>query len=141
MVPWQQSIQISHLSALVFKDTGHWSKLLKIWLRFSAELELTQDCLTSLPAVTSLHPVTKRANETICPTPLTFLSAYLQLKGPTDEAPSHSSHKVLGSFSAIVNVNKGQRPQKIEMFFYILELFFDKLYIFLPSLGVTSVCD
>lgn len=37
------TIQISPLFTLVLKDTGHWSKLSKCFLRICEESELTQD--------------------------------------------------------------------------------------------------
>lgn len=120
----------------VLKDPGHWSEFSKVCFGVCAESKLTRDEVLLLsPPVIPLYPVTKRASEkNLCCSFNFSLSVYLgsrRLKCPTRESLPHCSLvRVLGLLGGFVNVNKGQRPQRIEMFFYILELFFDKLYIF-----------
>lgn len=135
MVPWQQSTHISHSLTLVLKDPGHWSEFSKVCFGVCAESKLTRDEVLLLsPPVIPLYPVTKRASEkNLCYSFNFSLSVYLgsrRLKCPPGSPCLTVPSLVLGLLSGFVNVNKGQRLQRIEMFFYILELFFDKLYIF-----------
>lgn len=136
MVPWQQSIQISHL-CFGFKDTGHWSRLKDLsWglCRVGTDPGLS---LASFASVIPLFLI-KWANEK----PSYSLNLSSTYKVGNQNAPPEACLtallSVLGSLSNFVNVNRAKRPQRIEVFLYIRTIFLIKLYIFLPSWSVTA---